>query len=80
MGEKMTWEEMKKAFPDEWLLIVDYEVDKYGHVSQGHVERHSKDKDEVYRLPAVEKDCAFEYTGKSTFPGGWRVHANHDHF
>ena len=21
MAQKMTWEEMKKAYPDEWLLI-----------------------------------------------------------
>lgn len=23
MGKKMTWEEMKKKYPDEWLLIRD---------------------------------------------------------
>jgi hypothetical protein len=75
MGHKMTWEEMKKAFPDEWLLITDYETDQCGEISSGVVERHSQDKSEVYRLPAVEKDCAFRYTGESTFPGGWRAHA-----
>ena len=75
MPQKMTWEEMKKAFPDEWLLITDYETDKYGNVSIGIVERHSADKDEVYRLPAVDKNCAFRYTGESTFPGGWRAGA-----
>ncbi len=37
MGQKMTWEEMKKAYPDEWLLITDYEVDQYGNVSIGIV-------------------------------------------
>ncbi len=26
MERKMTWEEMKCEFPDEWLLIVDYEM------------------------------------------------------
>jgi len=80
MGQKMTWEEMKKAYPDEWLLITDYERDKYGGIAIGVVERHSKDKDKVYCLPAVDKDCAFEYMGESTFPGGWRVHAKHLHF
>ncbi len=72
MSKKMTWDEMKKAFPDEWLLIVDYETDESGHVIAGIVERHSKDKDEVYRLPAINKSSAFKYTGESTFPGGWR--------
>ncbi len=69
MGQQMTWEEMKKLYPDEWLLITDYEIDKYGNVKVGIVERHSADKDEVYRLPALNKDVAFEYTGESTFRG-----------
>lgn len=79
MGQKMTWEEMKKAYPDEWLLITDYDLDRYGGVATGIVERHSREKSAVYCLPAVDKDCAFEYTGESTFPGGWRAHADHDH-
>lgn len=79
MGERMTWEEMTVAYPDEWLLIVDYETDTSGHLLAGVVERHGC-KDEVYRLPAVDKDCAFKYTGESTFPGGWRAHVLFDHF
>ncbi len=79
MSQQMTWDEMKTAYPDEWLLITDYEVDRYGCVSVGVVERHSRDKAEVYRLPAINKDCAFEYTGESTFPGGLRAHADHNH-
>ena len=77
MAQKMTWDEMKRAYPDEWLLITDYERDQYGNVSVGVVERHSADKDEVYRLPALKKDCAFEYTGESTFRG-FRSHAEHN--
>ena len=79
MGTKMTWEEMKKAFPDEWLLITEYETDQYGTVKTGVVERHSPEKDEVYQLPAVNKDVAFEYTGESTFRG-FRDHAKHHCF
>jgi hypothetical protein len=79
MGQRMTWDEMKKAYPDEWLLITDYERDQYGNVKAGTVERHSSDKDDVYRLPAVDKDCAFEYTGESTFRG-FREHAEHHCF
>lgn len=80
MGKRMTWEEMKKAYPNEWLLITDYETDQYGEVTAGTVERHSKDDREVFALPAIDKDCAFEYTGESTFPGGFRAHEKHDHF
>jgi len=76
MGQKMTWEEMKKAFPDEWLLITDYERDRLGNIISGVVERHSAEKDEVYQLPSLKKKAAFEYTGESTFRG-FRSHAEH---
>jgi hypothetical protein len=75
MGRRMTWEEMKKTFPDEWLLVTEYEADEYGNVKSGHVERHSRDDREVFRPPALKESCAFVYTGESTFPGGWRAHA-----
>lgn len=80
MAQKMTWEEMKKAYPDEWLLITDYETDESGNVAGGIVERHSKDDYEVFRLPALKQPCAFKYTGECQFPSGWRAHAEHDHF
>ncbi len=80
MSEKMTWEEMRRAFPDEWLLITDMEKDQSGRLIAGVVERHSKDDRDVFSPPALPKNCAFKYTGESQFPGGWRAHAEHDHF
>ncbi|MFP4418288.1 MAG: hypothetical protein ACOC41_06170 [Chitinivibrionales bacterium] len=80
MENRMTWEEMKQQFPNEWLLIVDYNTVESGHVQAGFVVRHSPQKDEVYRLPAINRPAAFKYTGESTFPGGWRAHAEHHHF
>jgi len=79
MDRKLTWQEMKKNYPDEWLLIVDYEVDNSGRIINGKVERHSKDKNNVYQLPALNKSSAFRYTGKSTF-AGLRSHAKQLHF
>ena len=76
MEKRMTWEEMKSAYPDEWLLIVDWQDDPSGHLMSGIVERHSKEKSEVFRLPTLNRDCAFRYTGESQFPGGWRAHAH----
>ncbi len=35
MRQKMTWDEMKKAYPDEWLLITDYETDASGYMLSG---------------------------------------------
>ncbi len=67
--KKMTWNDMKNEFPDEWLLITDFDLDKSGHLVAGVVERHSRKKDEVYQLPALNKPTAFRYTGESTFSG-----------
>lgn len=73
--QRMTWDEMKAKYPDEWLLITDFEADGSGNVISGIVERHSPDDTEVFKLPSVGKNCAFKYTGESQFPGGLRVHA-----
>lgn len=79
MQGTMTWEDMRVAFPNQWLLIVDYDTDDSGHLLRGVVARHSHRKEDVYRLPAVETRSACKYTGQSTFPGGWRAHAQHHH-
>lgn len=69
MSTKMTWQEMKKSYPDEWLLIVDFETDESGRLQRGIVERHSPDMDEVAKQPRLHKPTAFRYTGKSTYRG-----------
>jgi hypothetical protein len=74
VGKKITWNAMKEAFPNEWLLITDFELDQSGHVIAGVVNRHSKNKNDVYRLPALDKATAFRFTGESSF-GGLRSHA-----
>lgn len=77
MCTKITWEEMKKTYPNEWLLITDFELDETGqHVVAGVIERHSSEMEEVARLPAIDKPTAFRYTGESTFQG-LRSHAQH---
>ena len=78
MGEKMTWEEMKRAFPDEWIRVTDYEIDSKGRLKSGTVLYHSSSKHETYSKPLSGKSEAFWYTGKSTF-SGLRSHAeNYD--
>lgn len=76
MSKKITWEKMKKKYPNEWLLIVDYDLDDSGHLKNGVVERHSKSKDQLYNSPSPDQPAAFRYTGESTF-SGLRSHAGH---
>jgi hypothetical protein len=73
--KKITWEEMKKKYPNEWLLIIKCDSDESGHLISGIVARHSPEKDKVFCLPGLDQSSAFKYTGKSTFPGGWRARA-----
>ncbi len=74
MAHKLTWEEMKIKYPEEWLLIIDFELNESGHIVSGIVDRHSREKDDVYRLPSLSKPSAFRFTGESTF-AGLRSHA-----
>jgi len=69
MDTKKTWDEMKRVYPDEWLLISDIERDKLGRLKAGVVERHSKKEEEVYQQPSSDKPTAFRFTGESTFSG-----------
>ena len=74
MNKKMTWEQMKEKYPNEWLLIFDYVTDDSGHIITGVVNRHSKNKNEVYKPLDTNKSAAFRYTGESSF-SGLRSHA-----
>jgi len=76
MTKTITWEEMKSEYPDEWLLIVDFDLDETGHLKRGVVKRHSKIKKEVYSPGIINKSAAFRYTGESTF-SGLRSYVNH---
>lgn len=73
--ERLSWQEMKQRYPDQWLLIVSYQTDDSGHLLSGVVERHSADMYEVAQPPNLGRPTAFRYTGESTFRG-LRTHAH----
>ena len=75
--ERMSWEEMKTNFPNQWLLITDFSLGEYGEVSEGVVERHSESRDEIASPPFFERDSATCFTGESTF-AGLRSHAQNN--
>jgi hypothetical protein len=72
--EKITWQEMKQRYPDEWLLIVDYDLDGMGHLQTGVVKKHSRNKVDIYKADIHDESAAFRYTGESSF-SGLRSHA-----
>ena len=69
MGSKMTWEEIKKTFPDEWVAIGDAQGDVYvpfGNII-GNVLLHSPDEtiftDELKSHPPRQK-IDIRFTGE----------------
>lgn len=62
----MKWQEIKKMFKEEWVLIEIRRVDEFFKVMEGEVLAHSKDKNEVYKrlLEIRPKEFTIEYTGE----------------
>jgi hypothetical protein len=63
--EKLTWKEMQQRFPDQWLLITDFETDDHGHLLSGVVKHHSANMHQVAQAPPDSNRIAFRYTGES---------------
>lgn len=65
MTEILSFEEMKKRYYGEWLLIAYTEVDQDMNVLKGEVLAHSPERDEVYNVIASRrgKAVAIEYVG-----------------
>lgn len=69
MGQKMTWEEMVSQYPDEWVLVIDYEMDGMGDVKSGTLVTHSKIKDDIFDYPIDAEKTGLWFTGESNFRG-----------
>lgn len=66
MSEILSYEEIKRRYPDEWLLIAEPELDEELKVIRGEILAHSKDRDEVYRTLRKMRGRSFaiEYNGE----------------
>jgi hypothetical protein len=67
MADKLSWDEIKRRYPDEWVVLVDYSVEGVD-VAEGAVVAHSKSRDDVYDSlkETRPRDCAVLYAGKVT--------------
>ncbi|MBL4633016.1 MAG: hypothetical protein JKY56_04045 [Kofleriaceae bacterium] len=41
---KQTWGEMKKLYPDQWLMVVEFETNKFGDIASGVAVGHGTGK------------------------------------
>ncbi len=49
MADKQTIEEMREAYRDEWVFIVDCECDEAGWVVRGRIAAHSPRRSDVHK-------------------------------
>jgi hypothetical protein len=61
----LTLEEIFNLYPDEWVLIVNPELDEELSVIRGEVLAHATERDEIYSKLSLRngKSVAIEYTG-----------------
>ncbi len=74
---KQTWDEIIKRFPDQWILVEDFDTDECGRIVTGLVTRHGDTMESIALPPTDGTPTAFLYTGESTFMG-LRSHADQD--
>ncbi|MGH9837012.1 MAG: hypothetical protein ACREBD_27615 [Blastocatellia bacterium] len=62
----LTMEEIKRQYPNQWVLIEFTKLDEYLNVVRGRVVASAQTKDEIYSklLTAEGKRIAIEYTGE----------------
>ncbi len=65
----MTWDEIKRSYPDQYVLLLDADVDDETLVVRGgRVAAHGRNRDQV--LDAVPlppgAGCALRFTGRRT--------------
>ena len=57
INEHLTIEEMEEQYPDEWLLLVDYELSENTELLSGRLVAHSKSRKEI-------RDISKNYIGR----------------
>jgi hypothetical protein len=64
--QRMTVEEIKKQFPDEWVLLDEPEIGESQRVVSGELLFHSPNRDELYQkaMELRPKHSAVFFTGK----------------
>lgn len=57
-------DKIRERYPDEWLLIVDYETDDVTRPVRGILVEHSKHRSDIYeKLPQYRGRVRIEYSG-----------------
>ena len=61
----LTKEKIKSKYPNQWLLLEDYELNASTTLLRGRVIAHSKNRDEIHRaLKKHTGNLCIHFTGK----------------
>ena len=62
----MKIEDVRKKYPDQWVLVEVTKIDRRGNIIEGTVIANSKNRDDTYRKmkETKAKDIAHFYTGE----------------
>lgn len=64
MDERLSWDEVKKLYPNEWVCLVDVERPNMGHVVSGVVYAHDPNHNALLEKQKHLKAAAILWTGK----------------
>ncbi len=70
MTSRLTWDEIERRYPDEWVLLDQPDLDEGYQVRGGRVVHHARDLDEIESLAARLrlKSNALLFTGAAVDP------------
>lgn len=66
-------DEVAEGYPDEWILLVDYEEDESFAPVRGRVLAHSKKRSDIYRMLPALKDEKFFILSTGSVPDDTEV-------
>ena len=69
MAKRMTWDEIAKTYPDQWVGLTEVERDG-GSVRSAVVKYTDKTADELYDMQVSGQGVITKYTTPETFPYG----------
>ena len=64
MDERLSWEEIKKRFPNEWVCLVDVDRPNMGHVVSGVVYAHDPQHNVLLEKQKHLEFAGIHWTGK----------------
>ena len=68
MADKLTWDEIRRQYPDQWVILIDLDADDVSHeVHAGVVFAHSKNERELLastKAALAGKSSAVLFTGE----------------